>query len=371
MSKKLQTTLTTSLTLLEQFQQAISSPTGDIASSAELSGKDALPLLSASTTALKAQVTKLSLIAITSPFTPSAVSSVLSALNESVLPSLATAALLVNPSEHTKAFQTEVQVLAKILLNEIAALVQEVQNIAKIKREAAADARKKENDLSQSEKDAVTVVAGRLWNSCDALIDTAAKGVVGFVVRRVEEWRDLVRDAVQEIEEWDPDEEGDDFFDELLGDDEKADHNTDEEADGDDEDTAALHTQKKSTLRVLKPVSQIYPAIIANRLKDAPQSSEIIGQLECLMYTLQSIPGYIDEIAGALYEANIEKSVQYLCKTKNCAVKAVNLVALSWGVVIPAESQKEREDKFTAWSRTWSKVIDEVSKPVCDSTHST
>ncbi|PWY69838.1 hypothetical protein BO94DRAFT_477482 [Aspergillus sclerotioniger CBS 115572] len=358
MSKKLQTTLTTSLTLLEQFQGAMSSPIGDV-TSAELSGKDALPLLSASATTLKSQATKLSLVAITSPFTPSAVTTVLSAVNESVLPSLITAALLVTPADHTKAFQTEVNVLVQTTLKETAALLQDVQIIAK-KNEA----QKQAGDLSQSEKDAVTVAAGRLWESCDALIDIATKGVVGFVVRRVEEWRDLVRDAVQEIEEWDPDEEGDEFFDELLSDDGKA--GDDSEEDEEDEDTAAVHAQKKSALRILKPVLQIYPAIIANRLKRTSNASAAIGKLEFLMKELQQIPGHVDEIAGALYEANLEGSVQYLRKTKDCAVKAVDLVTLSWDVTGSAGAQQDKEDRFTAWSRTWSKVMDEVSRSVSD-----
>ncbi|PYI12079.1 hypothetical protein BO78DRAFT_392755 [Aspergillus sclerotiicarbonarius CBS 121057] len=358
MSKKLQVTLTTSLTLLEQFRGAISSPIGDV-TSAELSGKDALPLLSASATTLKSQATKLSLVAINSPFTPSAVTTVLSAVNESVLPSLVTAALLVTPADHTKAFQTEVRVLVQTTLKETTALLQEVQNIAKKDEEA----QKKEGDLSQSEKDAVTIAAGRLWESCDALIDLAAKGVVGFVIRRVEEWRDLVRDAVQEIEEWDPDEEGDEFFDELLSDDGKADDGSEED---EDEDTAALHAQKKSILRVLKPVSQIYPAIVANRLKKTSNASASVGKLESLMKELQQIPGHVDEIAGALYEANLEGSVQHLRKTKDCAVKAVDLATLPLDVTGSADTQQGKEDKFTAWARTWLKVMEEVSKSVSD-----
>ncbi|RAK98007.1 uncharacterized protein BO80DRAFT_427688 [Aspergillus ibericus CBS 121593] len=357
MSKKLQATLTTSLTLVEQLQGVISSPIGD-ATSVELSGKDALPLLSASATTLKSQATKLSLVAINAPFTPSAVATVLSAVNESVLPSLVTAALLVTPADHTKAFQTEVRVLVQTTLKETAALLQEVQDIAK-----KDEAQKKEGDLSQSEKDAVTIAAGRLWESCDVLIDIAAKGVVGFVIQRVEEWRDLVRDAVQEIEEWDPDEEGDEFFDELLSDDGKAEDDSEED---EDEDTAALHAQKKSTLRVLKPVAQIYPAIVANRLKKTSNASASVSKLESLMKELQQIPGHVDEIAGTLYEANLEGSVQYLRKTKDSAVKAVNLVTLPLDVTGSADTQQDKEDKFTAWARTWLKVMEEVSKPVSD-----
>ncbi|XRM45930.1 hypothetical protein ABZX51_008998 [Aspergillus tubingensis] len=367
MSQKLQSTLTTSLTLLEQFQGALASPSSDISSSTDLSAKDALPLLSAASATLKSQATKLSLLTITSPFTPSAVTSVINALNESVLPSLVAAALLVTPAHHTKAFQSEVHALTQTALKETTVLLQEVQTVAN----KADDAQKKEAGLSQSEKDAVTVAAGRLWDSCDVLIDIAAKGVVGFVVRRVEEWRDLVRDAVQEIEEWDPDEEGDDFFDDLLSDDGKgkADEDDDEEDDDDDdEDTAALHEQKKSALRILKPVSQIYPTITANRLKKTSDSPSLVGQLENLMKYLQQIPGHIDEVAGALYEANIEKSLEYMRKTKDCAVKAVNLASLPLDVTDSADAPQEKEDLFTTWARTWLKVMDQVSKSVIDAT---
>ncbi|CAK41839.1 hypothetical protein CBS63078_3693 [Aspergillus niger] len=367
MSEKLQSTLTTSLTLLEQFQGAIASPSSDISSSTDLSGKDALPLLSAASTTLKSQVTKLSLLTITSPFTPSAVTSVINALNESVLPSLVAAALLVTPAHHTKAFQSEVHVLTQTALKETTALLQEVQTVAK----KAEDAQKKEAGLSQSEKDVVTVAAGRLWDSCDVLIDIAAKGVVGFVVRRVEEWRDLVRDAVQEIEEWDPNEEGDDFFDDLLSDDGKGKADEDDEEDeddDDDEDTAALQEQKKSALRILKPVSQIYPTISANRLKKTSDSPSLVGKLESLMKYLQQIPGHVDEVAGALYEANTEKSLQYMRITKDCAVKAVNLASLPLDVTDSADAPQEKEDKFTTWARTWLKVMDQVSKSVIDAT---
>ncbi|PWY77972.1 hypothetical protein BO83DRAFT_376941 [Aspergillus eucalypticola CBS 122712] len=369
MSQKLQSTLTTSVTLLEQFQGALASSSSDISSSTDLSAKDALPLLSAASTTLKSQATKLSLLTITSPFTPSAATSVINALNESVLPSLVAAALLVTPAHHTKAFQSEVHALTQTALKETTVLLQEVQTVAN----KAEDAQKKEGGLSQSEKDAVTVAAGRLWDSCDVLIDIAAKGVVGFVVRRVEEWRDLVRDAVQEIEEWDPDEEGDDFFDDLLSDDGKGkgdedDEEDEEEEDEDEEDTAALHEQKKSALRILKPVSQIYPTITANRLKKSSDSPSLVGKLEALMKYLQQIPGHIDEVAGALYEANTEKSLEYIRKTKDCAVKAVDLASLPLEMTDSADAPQEKEDKFTTWARTWLKVMDQVSKSVIDAT---
>lgn len=369
MSKQLSTILATSLALLEQFQGALS-PSAT-ASTTEKPSKDAsaLPLLSASSAALKAQVTKLSLLAINPPFTHSAVTGVLRACNDSVLPSLVTAALLVTPAEYTKAFHTEVLLLVRTTLAEFTTLVQQVKNIAEKKNQAKKDdPKKKEGDLSKAEKDAVTLAAGRVWDACDAVTEVATKGVVGFVMRRVEEWRDLVKDAVDEIEGWDPEEEDDGFFDDLMGGDKGDEEDgADEEEDGDDdEENAALQEEKKSTLRFLKPVMQVYPAIVTYRLKkagDAPLSSPNgVAKLESLMLNLQSIPEQVDEVAGALYEGNTSKSAEFLKKIQKSASQAVETVTLPWDAADGVEGEKPAEDKFTVWSRTWFKVMDEVSK---------
>ncbi|KAH8430324.1 uncharacterized protein LDX57_007988 [Aspergillus melleus] len=364
MSQKFRITLETAITLTQQFQLTLATPVTQTTN--QLSGQDALPLLSASSTALKSQVTKLSLLTITSPFTHSAVTSVLSDINESALPSLVTAALLVTPIEHTQAFQTEVLVLTKSTLTEFASLLKEVHSVAN-REDEATDAPKQKRGLSQSEKDVVTVAAGRVWEACDALVDFAAKGVVGFVVRRVEEWRDLVRDAVEEIEEWDPDEEGDEFFDDLLSDggqDTPGKNGPEEDEDDDDEESsAALHENKKNAIRILKPVAQIYPAIIKNRLKTAPElSPPLIGKLENLMLNLRRIPENVDEVAGALYEANFTKSNKYLRTTKDHAIKAIETVASPWTSIDSSDPGHESKDKFETWSKTWLKVVSEVSK---------
>ncbi|KAJ5128482.1 hypothetical protein N7526_006648 [Penicillium atrosanguineum] len=353
MSKQLATLLATTLALIDQFQETVSSS----ARAEQPSSKDAqaLPLLSASSATLKAQVTKLSLLTITSPFTHSAVAGVLRACNDSVLPSLVTAAMLVTPADYTKAFQAEVCLLVRAALKEG-------------EREGGGS-EEEGGELVKSEKEAVTRATGRVWDSCDAVTEVATKGVVGFVMHRVEQWRDLVRDAVQEIEEWDP-EEDDDFFEDLMGEEDKEDDDEDDDDDDDDEDdeeeTAALKEQKKNTLRFLKPIAQIYPSIATNRLKNvgkAPLSSAGgVAKLEALMLNLQSIPEQVDEAAGALYEANMAKAAKFLKKTQKHAAQAVESVASPWNDV--AAGDKRVTDKFSIWSSAWFKVMDEVSKPI-------
>lgn len=373
MSKQLSTILVTTLALLDQFQDVLSPSSTTQAADSTPKDKDALPLLSAASAALKAQVTKLSLLTITSPFTHSAVSNVLRDVNDSVLPSLVTAALLVTPSSYTKAFHSEVLVLTKTTLAEFLSLVKEVKNIFNKKEQEKKDSpTQKESELTKSEKDVVTLTTGRVWDACDAVTNLASNGVIGFVMHRVEQWRDLVRDALEEIEDWNPEEE-DDFFDDLIGDDKEDDDDKEETGDSedeneDDENTAVLQEQKKSTIRFLKPVAQIYPAIINNRLKNAGKaplsSSSGVKKLESLMLNLHNIPDHVDEAAGALYEANVTRAAQFLEKVRTCAVQAVDSVISPWNAAEGADVQQQTDDKFTVWSRTWLKVMDEVSKSI-------
>ncbi|CAG8908972.1 unnamed protein product [Penicillium egyptiacum] len=364
MSKQLSAILDTTLTLIGQFQTALTTlPT---AATEAAKDAEALPLLTASSSALKAHVTKLSLLAITSPFTHSAVGTVLRELNESVLPSLVTASLLVTPAQYTHAFHSEVLLLVKTSLTELSALVREVKLVGEKKDQEKKDTGK-ESGVSKSEKGAVTLATGRVWDACDAITDVANKGVVGFVMRRVEQWRDLVRDAIEEIEGWDPEEEDDGFFDDVLSDEEKGgDDKGKEDEEDDEEETAALQEHKKSTLHFLKPIAQAYPAIINNRLKNAGNaplaSSSDVKKLESLMLNLQAIPDDVDEAAGALYEANFETSAQYLRKTRKSATQAVELVASPWGTADVKDDAPT--DKFAIWSKTWLKVIDEVGKSI-------
>lgn len=247
---------------------------------------------------------------------------------------------------------------------EFAALVGVVKEIAE---KDLSDKEKK--DMSKAEKDVVTVAAGRVWDACDVVTNTAGKGVVGFVMHRVEQWRDLIRDAVEEIEEWDP-EEGDDFFDDLMGgekgDDDEEDEDDDDE--DDDEDKAALLERKKVTLRFLKPIAQIYPAVINNRLKNAgevPLSVKGgVAKLEAVMLKLGNVPDLVDEAAGALYEDDAERSAQYLKNIRGNATETMTLLELPWDQTKEANGVQAAGDKFTVWSRTWLKVMEEVCKSI-------
>jgi hypothetical protein len=360
------TLLSSTLALLSQFQETLTparAAEAQTQTTPQSANAKPLTLLSTSSAALRAQVTKLSLLAITTPFTPSALTTVLRAVNDSVLPSLVTAALLITPAEFTRAFQAEILVLARRALAEFAALVTVVKGVAE-KSDAKNDKDKRE-EMAKGEKDTVTVAAGRVWEACDSLSGVAGKGVVGFVVRRVEQWRDLVRDAVSEIEEWDPEDE-DDFFDMIGEEKEEKDHDQDEDEDEDededdddsDNDTAAQLEHKKSTLRLLKIVAQFYPALIKYRLQGVEEfaTAADVGKVEILMSHLEPVSDLVDEAAGALYEDDWERAVGFLSKIRNQAAMAANLLERPWDAATGAG------DKYLVWEKTWLKVLVEIGE---------
>ncbi|KAJ5618222.1 hypothetical protein N7528_006865 [Penicillium herquei] len=368
MSAQLAAVLSTSTALITRFQETLAQPPQSTQPTQSSNDVKALPLLSASCSTLKAQVTKLSLLAITTPFTHSAVTTVLRACNESVLPSLLTATLFVSPAEYTHAFHSESLVLTKTILTEYAQLITIVKNIADQKDKAKKESPKaKEDELSKAEKNTVTLATGRVWDACDAVVNMATNGVIGFIARRVEQWRDLVRDAVEELENWDPEEADDDFFDDIMGEtsDSEGENSKSEDGSDDEKDIAALQDHQKATLRFLRPVIQVYTAIVKNRLNSSQEShlnsSGAIAQLEKLMKQLQSIPDQVDEAAGTLYEDDVDSSVDYLNKIRYSASEAMDTAVSLWS---SGEAEKQTsDDKFAAWSKAWSKVMHEVSKP--------
>ncbi|EED18338.1 conserved hypothetical protein [Talaromyces stipitatus ATCC 10500] len=355
MSQKLHALLNTAIILSEQFQTTLDTTpptTSEDAPTITTTEGPADP-----TKSLRAQVTKLSLLAITSPFTPSAISTCLVSVNDSVMPSMVTAALLLTPGEYTKAFSTEARILVKTGLKEFAALVREITDVAN-KFDTNNEEKK---ELSKSEKDVITSQTGRVWDVCDSISTLVVNGVVGHVAKRVQEWHDLVKDAIDELEEWDPEDE-DGGFEELMGsdDDDESTTKIGEDEDGDqDEGMEALRNQKKSLLRALKPISQIYPAIITHRLKKGGLTTSDktqIGKLETLTSNLQSVPDHVDEAAGSLYEHNLDDCIRFLGLAKVTADKAIELVVTPWST--------SEEDKFTVWSKTWRKVMGDVISDV-------
>ncbi|EFR04312.1 hypothetical protein MGYG_07319 [Nannizzia gypsea CBS 118893] len=366
--KKLLVLLESTLGLSSQFISSLSLSAASTSTatprSAEETNKNLpLPLLSAAAQTLKSHTGKISLFAINTPFTPSAITSVLSQINDSALPSLVTAALLLHPDHYTKMFHGEISSLVKSALREYITLISEIKKIA------MGDGK----TLKEEDKVAVTTAAGRVWKVCDQLVAVSTDGVVGMVIQKANEFLELIRDGIKELEEWDPEESDDDDW--GLGDDFADEANDDTEKDGDDDEgreemVAMLTGEKKELLRLLTPIAKLYVAVTTQRLKPLklqPILPKHASNLDKLTDQLKQVADLVDEAAGSLYEHDTHAVASYTHKLKSCAISTVQIVRKPWypenSVSPSADEEAETEDKFSKWATVWLKVVGELGKP--------
>jgi hypothetical protein len=338
------TILATTLTLLSRFLSTLSSPS---ASTADPTSPDPLPLLKTSAITAKSHVTKLSLLSITPPLTSSAISTILNELNTSVLPSLVTATLLSVPERFTKRFHDETILLSTRILKGLTELVKSVEKVC------SAGGVKGQAEL----KEEITSRTGRVWDACDATVALADDGIVGFVVKRAQEWHALVKDAIGELQEWDPDDhEDEDIFGEEAEDDDGR-----EEEDGGVDD-GKLKEKKEGVVKMLKAMEKIYPATIKRRMKtfSVDSGKERVERLDAMLVSLRGLPDGVDELAEAFYENNSTGVAQCVRKIGDLA-EEFKEHDLSW---------TGNEDEFTIWVRKWLAVVRKLADDANDDSKS-
>ena len=200
----LKSTVETTSTLLVQLQ---STSAWDSETTEQANNIDALNLAYDAASLIKAHSTKLSLLIINKPFTASAISTVLRELGSGPLPGLASAIELCHPKKYTRVMSSEVEWKARKVFIELGALVAAIPLDGKI--------------LSDDQKNGTGAEKGKgslantavIWKACDEVMALKSLGVVGLVIRKADEYRALLKDALEELQEWrdeESDGEGDD-----------------------------------------------------------------------------------------------------------------------------------------------------------------
>lgn len=311
-----------------------------------------LALLSDASKILKAQTTKLSLLVLNKPFTPSAISYVLNDLSGGCLPGLLSAFELSPSSQYTRLLHQHIQSsLSKIMMGLLSLVTLIPQN---------------EHGIENVRQD-VLASTGVLWADCDKMVLLASTGLVELVRQKVEEWHCLLKDAIEELEEWDPEEE--------------MDSDTDSDSSAipkskstpvsnqrplasslEDLSLSPILTLRKRTLAILRTVRVLYPALQKRRVstfpnidkqktpENLPTSSQING-LDSLVFCTQQWTEAADEIAGSLYESDeqqVEKRLSALCEATDGCVKNHK------------QDWNGKEDEFTSWADKWAARLEEV-----------
>jgi hypothetical protein len=330
---------------------------------------------------LKAQSTRLSLLTLTPPFTPSAVFKILSTLNSSILPSLLTAALLIvnEDCKYTASFSAEVGSLVKAILRDLHAFISCVEG-----RSRHADPKEQ---LGERQKHKVTEAVGRVWESCDELVALADGGIGAFIVKKAEMWLGLIKDAVEELGEWDPEEDG---VDGLFGEDAL-------QSDEAEEVSAAAEITKASVMRVLTRVPQSLHVVVKQRLrkwrwewpssKDSfdgkvsemggPSSSDheyplLLDQYvtaDQVLRGMQEVSETVDEMAEALYMGQLVRSGKLVNDVWRATVDVVAAVRNAneyntthgGGIDIAEEQNETSEDKYIRRALDWIKLVEPKS----------
>lgn len=226
--------------------------------------------------------------------------------------------------------------------------------------ETRQDAQGKDTGPTESEKQDVLSATGVLWEACDTLLKMCDDGIVGLVVKKAQEFRAVLLDAVEELKEWgeDAEEDGDDAEtsddeDDIFGAENKL-----------GKDDTVLRQLLDTSIKKLKMVSMLYQALLKRRLKTYPTVKTAMttmtngttgperkpaGILDELMVLLKSIPESVDDLASAFYDLDEDGVKETLQKCCTAAKTAADLVKQNW---------TDDDDEFTAWSNKWVAALD-------------
>jgi hypothetical protein len=327
----------------------------------ERNAVDALQLSRDSASLIRAHSTKLSLLIISEPFTPSAITTVLRELVAGPLPGLASAVQLCDASKYTKAMSNELHWRAKNVFTELRTLVQAIPRDGKV--------------LSTDQKNGTGDTAGKgslsatgvVWEACDALSGLYDLGVAGLMIKKTEEFRDLVKDALEELQEW-SEEHSDDEEDDGSATGADSDDGADMSAQNalDDmfgsqrhiptDDPEKIRPRLESCNKRLRMIVLMYQAVTKRRLKTLPtlphpqlpaelaaKSNEDPGIANCLdelLGVLKKITDVTDELASAFYDLDSEEIDKRMDQCFFTAFAAVELLIKNW---------EGEQDEFTVW----------------------
>ena len=347
----LRATLSSTKALIHSFRVALQSPTPP--PSAIQDPPNPLALLSDASQILKAQTTKLSLLILNKPFTPSAITFILISLSNSCLPGLISALEICPATKYTRLLHQHIgSTLLKIMM-ELLSLIASIPS--------------DEHGIETSTGRNTLASTGVLWAECDKMVELASKGLVSLAVQRTEDYHGLLKDAIQELEEWDPDEDTDSDTDSLSSNKQKPASTPmadDLASTIEDLSISSVSSLRKRTLLTLRTVRVIYPALKKRRISTFPNitSASTLGslptstQIDVLDSLIDQAKGFTDaadEIAGALYEGDVEQVERRLRALRESAEGCAVGVKKGW---------EGEEDEFTAWAEKWTARLEEVGK---------
>lgn len=311
---------------------------------------DPLSLAHDAASLVKAHTTKLSLLIINEPFTPSAIVKVLQELVAGPIPGLASAVQLCEADRCTTVARQDLAWHSYRVLHELRGLVETIPLDGKI-----LSAEKK--DGARGDKGSLAVT-GIIWAACDDVMLMKSLGVANLLVKKVQQYRDTLQDVLDELKEWKEEgEEQQDDEDEdeveyvanqldtthLSAQDMVDDLMATRHIPRDDPDK--IRERLDSCLKRLRLTTLLYAAIVKRRLKVLPplpaaEPTPVTKRVDEVMTILKRIPEQFNEVACSFYELEPDAIDRTMDATFFDAFAASEMLSKPW--------DGER-DEFTEW----------------------
>ncbi|KAI0483773.1 hypothetical protein F4859DRAFT_411382 [Xylaria cf. heliscus] len=314
---------------------------------------DVLGLAHDSASLVRAHATKLSLLIINEPFTPSAIAKVLRELVAGPVPAIASAVQLCDADTYTAVARQDLAWRCCRVVKELRGLVE----IIPLDGQVLSPHRK---NGANGDKGSI-VTTGVVWAACDDVILLKKLGIAGLLVKKAEEYRDTLQDVLEELKEWS--EEVDEEDDEDDGEDDDVQHiadglqNTHVSAQQmiDDlmtsqriprNDPDRIRERLDSCLKRLRLTTLLYSAIIKRRIKTLPsfptdQATPIARRLDEVYPILKRLPHRFGDVACAFYDLDTGAIDAAMDSCFFDAFAAAEMLKAPW---------TSTEDVFTEWA---------------------
>ncbi|KAG7007326.1 hypothetical protein G7Y79_00010g028270 [Physcia stellaris] len=353
--KDLRATVASTSALIATFQASLSSATTSTSSPSEIaSPPNPLRLLSDACALLKAQTTKLSLLILNKPFTPTAITFILKNLSTECLPALMSAVELCSPKQYTTFLRDHISANVSRIMREmtsfLACIPVEEQNMA---ASASVD--------QESEGRNTLPSTGVVWEICDALIALSLQGLVDVAMKKADAYHALIKDAITELEEWNPDEDEGDIFDSGASTDSNDNRSSEPPRNAESPPTVALNAMTLTPPATPTPIRQIstqtphtdLPTCEFIYLPAQLPTSWQVYAFDNLMQHLRVFSEMADDLAGALYGGDEEQASGGLEMLKMQAFECLEELDRNW-------DQNRKADVFTEWSQKWMRRLEEL-----------
>ncbi|KAK3991571.1 hypothetical protein QBC44DRAFT_323292 [Cladorrhinum sp. PSN332] len=363
----LNTAVSNAILLIDQLEPVVSGVgTRSAEAAEELTGTgplDALALANDSATLIRAHATKISLLIINEPFTPTAITKVLRELVGGPVPGLAAAAQVCTAERYTQVIRQDLSWKISRVLKELKELLSRIPKDGKI----LVDRKKNAGAGAAGGKGSIATTAV-LWAACDDLTAFAKRGFAGNLVYKADQLRDTLKDVMEELKEWGEETGNDDYDDEEDEDDDGVAEVTsglqsasisstqDTQAMLDDlmssqqyiprDDPDKIRDRLESCIQRLRLTTLLYQAAGKRRLKPLPHvpptsDTNIPARLDEVFTILKRIPDRFNNLAMAFYELDPVEIDQLMDQCFFDAFAASELLVKPW---------VGQKDEFTNWA---------------------